>query len=79
MSWIKKDRFKQKRTREHKSIQQVKTKTHKEKDKEVKKRCRDDQNKYNLERTNRAEEAARGRDSKKLFHIVKELTGNTKV
>src|SRR6218665_815895 len=59
--------------------QQEKTREYREKDKEVKKRCREDRNKYILEETEEAEEAAVSGDSKTLFHIVKELAGKTKV
>src|SRR6218665_1020113 len=58
--------------------QQEKTREYREKDKEVKKRCREDRNKYILEKTKEAEEAAVSGDSKTLFHIVKELAGKTK-
>src|SRR6218665_2346526 len=59
--------------------QQEKTREYREKDKEVKKRCREDRNKYILEKTKEAEEAAVSGDSKTLFHIVKELAGKTKM
>ena len=59
--------------------QQEKTREDREKDKDVKKRCREDRNKYILEKTKEAEEAAVSGDSKTLFHIVKELAGKTKM
>ena len=49
---------------------------YKEKDKEVKKRCKADKQQWFDDKVKEAENAANTGDSKRLFDIVKELTGH---